>query len=287
MKQIYRYLYQITNHINGKIYVGVHVTDDINDGYMGSGKILNAAIQKHGIENFTKTILEFFETSNDMFQKEEEIVNEAFVQRSDTYNIKIGGKGGFDYINSTGKNKRAGYKHSAVTKEKIRNAVRGKATQEAREASRQRLLKTPMASRPGVKDKMKKSLSSRRLLPEHKAKISETLKNKVLSDEERASRQQRMNSARMKKPKIVSNETRNKISSANKSAWDSGKRCKPVRDWKGIQCDIDAGMKKRDILAKYGIDRHVFDNGLKRGYIMKNSAGWGQVALSPDCQSGA
>ena len=46
-------------------------------------------------------------------------------------------------------------------------------------------------------------------------------------------------------------------------------------------------MKTRDIPAKYGIDRHVFDNGLKRGYIMKNSAGCGQVALSPDCQSGA
>jgi len=287
MKKIYRYLYQITNHVNGKIYIGVHVTDDINDGYMGSGTILNAAIQKHGIENFTKTILEHFETSDDMFRKEAEIVNEEFVQRTDTYNIKIGGKGGFDYINSTGKNKRPGYKHSTETKERISNAVRGRTTLEAREASRQRLLNSPMALRPGVKDKMRKSLCSRKLSPEHKAKISETLKNKVLSDEERSARQQRMNVARMKKPTIVSNETRDKISSANKSAWDSGKRKKPARDWKGIQDDIDAGMKKRDILAKYDIDRHVFDNGLKRGYIMKNNAGCGQVALSPDCQSGA
>jgi len=35
------YLYKIVNNINGKYYYGVHSTDDLEDGYAGSGKIIN------------------------------------------------------------------------------------------------------------------------------------------------------------------------------------------------------------------------------------------------------
>lgn len=38
----YYYIYQITNLVNAKIYVGVHKTKDLNDGYMGSGKVISA-----------------------------------------------------------------------------------------------------------------------------------------------------------------------------------------------------------------------------------------------------
>jgi hypothetical protein len=105
----YFYLYQITNLINGKIYVGVHKTSNLEDGYMGSGKVLNRAIEKYGIENFRKDILEFFNTAKEMFAKEKEIVTEEFLLREDTYNLKHGGYGGFDYVNkvtdSTAKSK--------------------------------------------------------------------------------------------------------------------------------------------------------------------------------------
>lgn len=96
------YLYQITNIINNKIYVGVHKTDNIDDGYMGSGKIIKSAIEKYGIENFRKDILEFFDTYDLALAKESEIVTDEFLLREDVYNLRKGGSGGFDYINRAG-----------------------------------------------------------------------------------------------------------------------------------------------------------------------------------------
>jgi len=93
------YLYEIRNNINGKIYIGVHKTKVLDDGYMGSGKVIKQAIEKHGVENFTKTILEIFETQEEMFAREKEIVTEEFLGREDTYNLRRGGLGGWDYLN--------------------------------------------------------------------------------------------------------------------------------------------------------------------------------------------
>lgn len=95
------YLYKITNKVNGKIYVGVHKTKDMDDGYMGSGKVIKSAIEKYGLDNFDKTIMETFDSSEKMFDREKEIVTEEFLDRDDVYNLRRGGNGGFDYINAT------------------------------------------------------------------------------------------------------------------------------------------------------------------------------------------
>lgn len=97
---MFYYLYKITNLINNKIYVGVHRTNNLNDGYFGSGLNLHRAIKKYGKENFLKEILEYFSNESLMFEREKQLVNTAFVKSANTYNIVEGGNGSFSYINS-------------------------------------------------------------------------------------------------------------------------------------------------------------------------------------------
>lgn len=104
------YLYKITNKINNKIYVGIHQTTNINDGYMGSGTAIRRAIRKHGVENFHKEIIEFFNSYDAALRREEEIVCVDFVLREDTYNLRTGGLGGFEHINSLPKCERPNIK---------------------------------------------------------------------------------------------------------------------------------------------------------------------------------
>lgn len=93
-------IYQIRNKTNNKIYIGKHQTENKDDGYMGSGKFIKYAIEKEGIENFEKTILFECQSEEEMTQKEAEIVNEDFINSEDTYNVALGGGGGWNYINS-------------------------------------------------------------------------------------------------------------------------------------------------------------------------------------------
>lgn len=161
-------IYQITNTVNGKVYIGKHQTENLDDGYFGSGIALRAAIAYHGKDNFSKEILHVFETEDEMNAKERELITEEFVSRKDTYNLGVGGEGGPHFkgrkhtAESIAKRtaSRRGYTHSQETRQKIS------------EANRNRV----------ISDKTRKKLSekakTRRQTPETRAKIAEAIRRK-------------------------------------------------------------------------------------------------------------
>ena len=103
MKNKYHYLYKITNLINNKFYIGVRTTiiEPIKDHYYGSGKAIKAAIKKYGEINFKKEILEYFDTKEEAYKREAEIVNESLIQNPLCYNINLGGYGGDQIYDKT------------------------------------------------------------------------------------------------------------------------------------------------------------------------------------------
>ncbi|CAH1068189.1 homing endonuclease [Acinetobacter phage AB-Navy97] len=98
---MYYYTYKITNKVNGHFYIGAHKTSNLNDGYMGSGTALKHAIKKYGADKFEKQILKFHDSQEEMYEHEKELVNADLVLNKKSYNIKLGGHGGFDYVNAT------------------------------------------------------------------------------------------------------------------------------------------------------------------------------------------
>lgn len=97
------FIYRTTNIVNGKYYYGAHSTSNLNDGYLGSGIALKKAIEKYGKGKFCREIVEFCDTKDEMYLKEEIIVNLHY-KKEECYNMNVGGKGGWNYVNSSGIN---------------------------------------------------------------------------------------------------------------------------------------------------------------------------------------
>ena len=98
-KYKYHYFYKIINLINNHFYYGIHSTNNLDDGYMGSGSRLHHAYKKYGIENFKKEILKYFDTREELAQYEADVVTEELVLDENCYNISCGGEK-FNTLNS-------------------------------------------------------------------------------------------------------------------------------------------------------------------------------------------
>lgn len=133
----YYIVYETINKINGKRYIGCHATDNLDDGYLGSGNLLKEAIKKYGTINFERKILHIVKTPGEMFELEASLVTEEFVNNPDTYNLVPGGFGGFKVqdkekwkaklkISRQGRKPALGLKHSEITKQKISDFNKGK-----------------------------------------------------------------------------------------------------------------------------------------------------------------
>jgi len=146
----------------------------MNDNYMGSGKAIKLAIKKYGKQNFKKTILCYFENKEEMFEVERIIIDEKFILRPDTYNVKIGGEGGFDFINKNFLGLRTGLKWSDESKRLMSNIKRGKST--ITENGRKMLSQNNGMKSENAKIKVRNALKNKPKSEEHKRKISEAIK---------------------------------------------------------------------------------------------------------------
>ena len=165
------YVYEITNLINGKKYIGkrsCHCPIE-EDSYMGSGTLLKRAIDKYSIENFKKEILQVCNSEDEAYELETKYIEnvKAYSDRK-YYNIACGGKG-FKSEHVTRINierwKNAEYKEKVsnsiktawsnpIVKEKISNSIKSSWTEERK----QNAIKSGNYSHPH-NDETKKLLS--------------------------------------------------------------------------------------------------------------------------------
>ena len=89
------YIYKTTCNVTGRWYIGMHSTNNLEDGYMGSGTILRHSIRKYGPENHIKEILEYLPSREELILREREIVNKELISDGKCMNLKEGGYGGF------------------------------------------------------------------------------------------------------------------------------------------------------------------------------------------------
>lgn len=90
------YCYRVDNLVNGKYYIGKRSCfgNPEDDPYLGSGKNIRRAIKRYGPENFKKTILAEFDTEEDAYLCEAELVTKDVLLDPMCYNICLGGIGG-------------------------------------------------------------------------------------------------------------------------------------------------------------------------------------------------
>ena len=186
---MFHYVYEITNNINGRKYIGKHSTNDMNDGYMGSGIAIKQAIKKYGSKNFSKKIIKSFETSEEAFKFEKEIIEQLdCVNNYKYYNMSDGGIGGvgtlsgktelekveiYNRMKNTLKGKMAGEKNPMYGKV---SAMKGKKhTKEAREKMSKALKGKPFSKEH--RKNISKSKIGMKLSEETKKKISENHRN--------------------------------------------------------------------------------------------------------------
>jgi hypothetical protein len=132
----FHFIYVTTNLVNGKQYVGDHSTNNLDDGYLGSGRpIFEEAKNKYGKKNFKKEILEFFDTKEDAFNAQEKYIKKFNTLIPNGYNISptggLGVSGCFskEWLIENGKKiskANKGRKLSKEHKQKISNSLSGK-----------------------------------------------------------------------------------------------------------------------------------------------------------------
>jgi group I intron endonuclease len=224
-------IYKTTNLVNGKIYIGQDKYN--NPRYLGSGKILNFAIQKHGLENFKKEVIEECGSKEILNEKEKFWISYYnSTNRKIGYNIALGGDGGDTISNHPSKNK-IGERHSNWVKENNPAKGRKKTDSEIENWRRSYIGKYKGETNPnfGSKrgDSSKEKMSEARkrwwdnLSEEERIEIAKKISDSITgnhgnnwTDDQKRLHSEWMEKNNPFKGKTHTNEIKQKISSVNK-----------------------------------------------------------------------
>lgn len=92
---MYGYIYETTNLINGKKYIGQHIANEFDPDYKGSGKYLWRAINKYGWNNFSVRMLCHCFSQEELDAEEIDYIAHCnAVESPDYYNLQAGGQSG-------------------------------------------------------------------------------------------------------------------------------------------------------------------------------------------------
>lgn len=244
---MYYIIYKTINLINLKFYIGMHRTENLDDKYLGSGEAICNAIKKYGKENFKREILYFYETEEEMINKEKEILSLKFIKENKKlcYNIATGGFGGDSITNHPNRKEiikkisesHKGHVVSEETKEKMSKSSKGKQSwikgKTHSEETRKKLSENNWNKKHSGKDspsfekkapeetknKLKlhmignKFAVGNKMSDVHKNKLRQIHKGKIVSEEtKRKIRETKIGPKNPMYGKLLSEETKEKIS---------------------------------------------------------------------------
>lgn len=192
----YHIIYKTTCLITGKWYIGMHSTDDLSDGYQGSGQVLWKSIKKYGKEQHQCVVLEHCDDREALSLREEEIITKNVLNDPMCMNLRTGGTGNYPGKTHPDEVKRkiaaASAEHwkDPAFKKKTGNAISkalknmaAQLTSEQRKATTEKgraALAKRVAGDPSLREEMRTrgKAASEKLWadPEHRAKMSMAMK---------------------------------------------------------------------------------------------------------------
>lgn len=89
----YHFVYKTTCKTTHRYYIGVHSTNNLDDGYLGSGIRFLKCLKKYGSNNFSREILKFCSSRDEAFDLEKSILTEDVLNDKACLNIIDGGRG--------------------------------------------------------------------------------------------------------------------------------------------------------------------------------------------------
>lgn len=89
---MYFYIYKITHIDSGKFYIGQHRTNNLDDGYFGSGILLKNMLKSHDKSEFKKEIIAYANSLEELNKLEEELIGDSYKKDEKCLNLMKGGR---------------------------------------------------------------------------------------------------------------------------------------------------------------------------------------------------